>query len=215
MTLQSGLKRESPKHRPFRWFLAISLGATLGIAAGFNLKATVSIVDGESMAPTFRSGAYVLAKPIASALTRGDIVLVDDDKEEYALKRIVGMPGETIHLWRGFVFINRTLLFEPYLPRYTLTAPDQRRQQNKFELGADEYFVMGDNRLYSSDSRYYGPVRRNHIKSRISAPHNDPRAEFRPYTLPDLGKTLIRPKSPERPPSTEPQLAGGNNLHGF
>src|SRR4051794_21924546 len=98
----------------FRWLFTVSLSPVLGIAAGHKVIAaisgSVSVVDGNSMSPTYTSGERVYTAPISTPLQRGDIVLMDDRLEEYALKRIVGMPGETVHLWRGYVFINRIML---------------------------------------------------------------------------------------------------------
>jgi signal peptidase I len=116
---------------------------------------------------------------------------VDDGHSELALKRIVGMPWETVILWRGYVFVNRRLLREPYLPRYTFTFPSITNQVCVFELGEKQFFVMGDNRLCSIDSRSYGPIERKQIKRRVPA-DNTPRAQFAGYTLPQPGKRTIR-----------------------
>jgi signal peptidase I len=121
---------------------------------------------------------------------RGDVVVLDDGQKEYAMKRVVGMPGETVFLWRGKVFINKKLLYEPYLPKHTYTIPFER--QDFFVLGNDQYFVLGDNRMESADSRSYGPVNEDQLKRRIPAAPNALRAEFRPFTLPAPGKTLMR-----------------------
>jgi signal peptidase I len=170
--------------------LAVALAGLAGVAASRAFIGSVAVVDGTSMSPTFPSGTRVYTAPISSPLERGDIVVLDDGNKEYAMKRIVGMPGETVHLWRGKVFVNRKMLAEPYLPKHTFTCATER--QSVFILGGDQYFVLGDNRLYSSDSRTYGPVGRDHVKRRIVTVDGAPRAEFRPYTLPAAGKTLIR-----------------------
>jgi len=145
------------------------------------------------MAPTFMPGTRVYTAPIATPLKRGDIVLVDDGRKDYALKRIVGMPGEIVHLWRGYVFINRKMLREPYLAKHTYTFPDENTQTFVFELGPDQYFMLGDNRDHSSDSRTYGPVERKLIKSRAPSAGDASRAWFSAYTLPIGGKRAIRP----------------------
>jgi signal peptidase I len=180
-----------------RWLLAVVLGAIVGVAAGRtvigSVSGAVSVVDGMSMAPTFQSGARIYTAPISGPLERGDIVLIDDGKTDFALKRIVGLPGDTVHLWRGSVFINRRMLHEPYLPRFTYTSPDEHTETFVFRLKADEYFVLGDNRPCSVDSRNYGPVRRNQIKSRVPFPPHILRPTSAPYTLPADGKRTIRP----------------------
>jgi signal peptidase I len=185
------------QQRPCRWLVAVLCAALAGIATGHTVIASVSgsvsVVDGVSMAPTFRPGTRVYTAPISIPLERGDIVLIDDGRKDYALKRIVGMPGEILHLWRGCVFINRKMLREPYLPKHTYTFPDEKTDTFVFELGADQYFVLGDNRDCSSDSRTYGPVDRKHIKSRVPTSDTVSRARFTAYTLPASGKRAIRP----------------------
>jgi len=121
---------------------------------------------------------WVHACPIAEPLRRGDVVVLNDGSEGDAIKRIVGLPEETVHLWHGYVFINNRILVEPYLPRCVYTFPRQR--QAVFVLGPDQYFVLGDNRPRSADSRMYGPVERNQLKTRIPLPPGTERARFGP-----------------------------------
>ncbi len=179
-----------------RWLLAIAVGAAAGIVAGrtviASISGSVSIVDGLSMSPTYAPGARVYTAPITTPLQRGDIVLIDDGNKGEALKRVIGMPGETVHLWRGAVFVNRQMLREPYLPRLTFTFPDERAHTFVFRLGADQYFVLGDNRLRSLDSRSYGPVGRKHIYSRVPCQEMDLRPDFASFILPPPGKRTVQ-----------------------
>jgi signal peptidase I len=186
------------KKEPCRWLITVIIAAFIGIAAGHTVLGSfgsVSVVDGQSMVPTYQSGARVYTTSISTPLARGDIVLLDDGKKEYALKRVIGLPGETIALWRGYVFVNCHMLAEPYLPKYTFTFPDEKRETRIFRLENEEYFVLGDNRMFSIDSRAYGPVDRSHIKSRVPAASAELRPRFVPFTLPVDGKRLIRPVS--------------------
>ena len=80
----------------------------------------------------------------------------DGHFQEYATKRIVGLPGELIEFRDHQVRINGKPLVEPYLGKATLTESEFP----SFRLGPDEYFVLGDNRPDSYDSRFYGPVNR-------------------------------------------------------
>jgi signal peptidase I len=183
---------------PCRWLITVVLAAFIGIAAGHTVLGSfgsVSVVDGRSMAPTYESGARVYTTPISTPLARGDIVLVDDGRKEYALKRVIGLPGETVELWRGYVFVNCRMLYEPYLPKYTFTFPDERRDTFVFRLENEEYLVLGDNRTFSVDSRSYGPIERSRIKSRVPRATSEPRPRFVPYTLPVDGNRSIRPVS--------------------
>jgi signal peptidase I len=180
---------------PVRWATTVAFAAIVGIAAGRTVLGSfgsLAVVDGESMAPTYQPGARIYIAPISSAVERGDVVLVDDGHKEYALKRIIGLPGETIQLWRGFVFINEKLLREPYLPPHTYTFPDENEETRCFVLGAEQYFLMGDNRLCSVDSRGYGPVHRTQLKSRVPTPGGASQAYTDAYTLPAKGKRTIR-----------------------
>jgi signal peptidase I len=186
------------RKEPCRWLITVVIAAFIGIAAGHTVLGSfgsVSVVDGQSMAPTYQSGARVYTTPISTPLARGDIVLIDDGKKEYALKRVIGLPGETIALWRGYVFVNCRMLAEPYLPKYTFTFPDERRETRIFRLENEEFFVLGDNRIFSVDSRFYGPIERSRIKSRVPATPGELRPRFVPFTLPVDGKRSIRPAS--------------------
>jgi signal peptidase I len=184
--------------QPLRWFLTVSLAAFLGIAAGrtvIDSFGSVSVVDGQSMLPNYPPGVRVYTTPVTTPLQRGDVVLLDDGHKDYALKRIVGLPGETVELWRGYVFVNCRLIEEPYLPKHTFTFPDQRTDAFVFHLDNDHYLVLGDNRIASSDSRFYGPIRLQQIKSRVPMPPDAIRPHFLRFTLPAPGKRTIRPVS--------------------
>jgi len=174
--------------------MAVVCAGLMGVAAGhtvLGVSGSVSVVDGMSMVPTYQPGARVFAVPISTPLERGDVVLVDDGKSDYALKRIVGLPGERVQLWRGYVFINRKMLCEPYLAKHTYTCPDQTTELSSFKLDEGQYFILGDNREASVDSRAYGPVERRQIKSRVPLPSMP--SSFIGFTLPAPGSRMIRP----------------------
>ena len=181
---------------PFRWLLAIIFGGFLGVFAGHTVIASVSgsvsVVDGLSMSPTFPPGTRVYTAPISTPLARGDVVLINDGNKEYALKRIIALPGETVQMWRGYVFINGRMLKENYLAKHTYTLPDPFTQLCRFNLIEGQYFVMGDNRECSADSRRYGPIGRDQIKSRVPSEGESTRGCFGAYTLPLPGKRTIR-----------------------
>jgi len=181
---------------PCRMSIAAALAVVLGVGAGRVFIGSVYVVEGTSMDPTYPAGTHLYGTPISTPLDRGDVVLVDDGKDDYAVKRVVGLPGETLQLWRGRVFINRQMLIEPYLPKHTYTYPmEMARRGATFILGEREYFVLGDNRICSVDSRAYGPVHRKQVKRRVPLPDDFICAYYAPYTLPDYGNTLIRPTS--------------------
>src|SRR5690349_4647210 len=120
------------------------------------------IVEGSSMSPTLNAGDHALVNMLvrrAGRIERGQIVLIDDGHEEYATKRIIGLPGEKLEIKEKRVFINGYLLAEPYLRRNTDTVS----RCPEYQLGPKQYFVMGDNRGDSLDSRDYGPIWREAI----------------------------------------------------
>lgn len=128
------------------------------------------IVSGASMDPTFESKQYLIVDEISYHLgdpERGDVVIFRYPKnpEQYFIKRAIGLPGETVTVdERGVVVIKKVdgttfTMNEPYI-KYTKSDSVQTT------LGPDEYFMMGDNRAGSFDSRAWGPVSRDKIVGR-------------------------------------------------
>jgi len=167
---------------PCRFLLATVVAALLGVGAARAFIGSVSVVGGNSMSPNYPPGTWVYTAPISTPLERGDVVLIDDGNKDLAMKRIVGLPGEMVHLKHGYVFINRRILLEPYVPRKVYTFP--REREGVCVLGEEQYFVLGDNRPTSTDSRTYGPITRDQIKRRIPSPDGTVRAHFGPNFLP-------------------------------
>ena len=122
-------------------------------------------VQGDSMLPTLCSGDYVLvssAKAEDRMMLRGSIV-VTTQIGRTDVKRIAGLPGERITFTEGTLLIDGIRLVEPYLRGLPAVIGLDFAE---YELGRDEYFLMGDNRARSTDSRYFGPVDRNRIEGR-------------------------------------------------
>ena len=142
-------------------------------------------VDGRSMYPTLKDGEFGFTNVggvLLNGVKRGDIVVVtmeEKGQKTHWVKRVIGMPGDTISCVNDIVFINGKVLDETqYIdPDYRQSCVDQSGYFNKvpnadntdvqdFEevkLGDDEYYVMGDNRPYSKDSRYVGPVKKSQL----------------------------------------------------
>jgi len=186
--------------RAVRWLLAIACGLAAGIYGGYvvlsRLPASVSVVQGSSMAPTFEPGARIYTTPVNRPLRRGDIVLLHDNQNGCAIKRVIGLPGDKVELRRGFVLINGKILREPYLPRYTFTYPDDVVKKNAFALGSGNYFVLGDNRDSSYDSRNYGPLPLGDIVG-IVPQKGAPVPEFASFALPVHGRNATGPRKEE------------------
>jgi signal peptidase I len=116
------------------------------------------------MVPTFSNGDYVLTDELTYRIRppeRGEVVVFHDvsDPSTYLIKRIIGLPGETVLVKNNTVTIenkqnpNGFVLNETYLPAGTITSAD-----NTWTLSSSSYFMMGDNRAVSYDSRSWGPL---------------------------------------------------------
>ena len=133
---------------------------------------TTIAVQGRSMSPTLDNGKrYYLNRwfYLFRAPCRGDVVVVKDpNHDDYAAKRIIAGPSDFLFLKEGVVYLNGQRLSEPYLGTNMRTDSIIRKNEWLI-LGPSEYYLMGDNRILSEDSRYYGPVRRSVIIGRIVA----------------------------------------------
>ncbi len=130
------------------------------------------IVQGASMDPTFSTGQFLIVDRVTYRFEephRGDVIVFEypNNPSVYYIKRIIGLPGETVEVRGGEVFVMNTLhpdglkLDEPYVDA-SHNSSDTIREK----LGDTEYFVMGDNRAQSSDSRVWGPLKRDLIVGR-------------------------------------------------
>lgn len=119
------------------------------------------VVGGE-MEPTFREGQTITAVPVApDEVERGDPVIYRLPNGDIHLKRVVGLPGETIRISRGHVIVDDTQLAEPYA---TGIADDERLVPE--QLAGDEFYILSDNRADGYDSRHHGPVAADQIIAR-------------------------------------------------
>lgn len=171
-TFSQSMSRKKPQWRR----LAASLGATQWrLLFGVALVALVTVlvqrflvrmvvIQGESMNPTFSEGQVCLVRMAPGTVTRGDVVIVHDGSAT-SIKRVVGLPNESLLFRNGRVYVNGHELAEPYLGQTARTYPVY---QTRFTLGRENVFVMGDNRGRSEDSRIYGPLRAGAILGRVA-----------------------------------------------
>jgi len=130
------------------------------------------VVEGSSMEPDFHDHEYVLIEKISYRFhtpSRGDVIVFryPNNPSVNYIKRVIGLPGETIHIENGLVSINGRQLSEAYLASGEKTFESRNTDQAyETKLSADQFFVMGDNREHSSDSRDWGPLKRNFIIGR-------------------------------------------------
>jgi len=117
------------------------------------------------MMPAFNDGDKVLMDKNIGELKRGDVItfLYPKDRTKWYLKRIIGLPGETVEIREGKVYINGQVLDEPYVDE---TFNQMKANFPPKKVAEYNYFVMGDNRDNSSDSRYWGTVDKDLIKGK-------------------------------------------------
>lgn len=129
-------------------------------------------VRGESMEPNFHNMDYLIVDELSYRFhqpQRGEVIVFRDPNNlnQRFIKRIIGLPNETVIIENGKVIIqqdgNSFILEEPYLPEGTKTYGEI-----KIHLKEDEYFVLGDNRASSLDSRSFGPIKRNLIIGKVA-----------------------------------------------
>ena len=117
-------------------------------------------VSGTSMDKTLTNGQILILYKL-SDIKRDDIVVVDKKVQGSTLiKRLIALPGETIECINGKIFINDKEYDDKYAYGITEDFP-------KVELKEDEYFILGDNRIVSEDSRYFGPIKKKNIRGYI------------------------------------------------
>lgn len=123
-------------------------------------------VVGSSMENTYFTGDRILIFRL-SRIDRGDVVvLVDpDNTEELLIKRCVAIPGDSVEIKNDHLYINDTAVEEPYIKDSNVGAPGILSE--RVVLKKDEYIVLGDNRLESTDSRVFGAVDKNSIVGEV------------------------------------------------
>ncbi len=132
---------------PIRWFIAQPF-----------------IVKGASMEPTFLNGEYLIVDQLTYRFedpARGDVIIMryPKDPSVYFIKRIVGLPGETVELQGKKIIIRGEADTEPIILNENFLSENRVRDEfSVYELSTEEYFVMGDNRVESSDSRSWGAL---------------------------------------------------------
>lgn len=183
------------KRRWWRFGLTAVLSVALVCSIAFNLLFQIDYTKGVSMAPTLADGQMLVVwRPKAMATLHvdyhaGDIVVAKNESAKLGLKegdllvkRLIGLPGQTVGVTRSTVEINGRPLGEPYVvhamdnvdyayggeanggsyfrtPGYTATT----------KLTAHQYFLLGDNRPQSADSRWFGPVRQAQLRGKVAA----------------------------------------------
>ena len=115
------------------------------------------------MDKTLKAGEILLLEKVDKNYKRYDIVVIKEGRERI-IKRIIGMPGESIKIIEGIIYINGEAIDDKYASSYT-----ENFSLSKFDLEVipeDSYFVLGDNRIVSKDSRILGPIKKSQIQGK-------------------------------------------------
>ena len=163
-------EKEKTKAQSFWELVRFALIALIIVVPIRLFVAEPFIVSGSSMVPTFENGDYLIVDKISYELgdpKRDDVVVFryPNDTTKFFIKRIIGLPNETVDIKGNDVTITNGT----HTAGFKLDQPFVKNLANNdthFVLKSDEYFVMGDNRSASSDSRYWGAVKRNLLTGR-------------------------------------------------
>jgi signal peptidase I len=161
-----------------RWIAEWAIIVIVAVVVAFLVRTYVAqtfFVPSTSMYPTLKAGDRIVVNKLAfdyGSIDRGDIVVFKTPPAEHCggprvpdlVKRVIGLPGETISARNGHVYITGKVLNQPWLPKVKSTytsnfGPDK--------IPKGDYFMMGDNRVASCDSRMWGPVKRSYIVGKV------------------------------------------------
>jgi signal peptidase I len=150
----------------------VTILVALAVACGFRGKELI-VLQGTAMLPSFKDGQRLKVKRFdlfeEPDLKRGDVVvfLFPDDPSKSYIKRLIGLPGDQIEIVEGKVIVNGQELNEPYVDsRFN----QSHRSQELIFVKPNYYYVLGDNRDNSSDSRIWGLVPERYIYAKVVSP---------------------------------------------
>jgi signal peptidase I len=214
-----GRKRPGLMSRNVLWRDVAEIVLLIAVIYTFvNLATARAVVEGTSMRPNFETGQLVIVNRFAyffSAPARGDVVVLHNPRnsDEDFIKRVIGLPGETVQILNGRVYVNGTSLDEPYVSQSNVCQVCD----GEWTLGPDEYFVLGDNRRSSHDSHNFGPIARRLIVGQAWIRYW-PLPDFQVIQHPNYGPvnevhvplppTPTRTPSPYTPVPADPWLPG-------
>jgi signal peptidase I len=177
---ESGRGAQRRRHSIWREVLEWALVLVVALSVMLVIQATslqAFRIPSDSMVPTLKRGDRILVNRWSyrvHAVHRGDIVVFDrpDDpsiKEDHLVKRVIGLPNESVTIADNRVLINGEVLDEPYLPQGTVIAAVGSHPcppADPCQVPDGQVWVMGDNRSFSYDSRYFGPIKESKIVGR-------------------------------------------------
>ncbi len=164
-----------PRRRSHRWILEWIVVILVAVGVAFGVRTFVAqtyYVPSTSMWPTLKAGDRIVVNKLYGTIHVGDIIVFKRPPAEDCggppvpdlVKRVVGLPGQTVSAHGGQVYITGKLLKEPWLPKGPQTYT---RMSKPFTVPKGDYFVMGDNRVNSCDSRMWGPVKASYVVGKV------------------------------------------------
>lgn len=167
----------SPNVEGFRDFIETIFLSLIIIFLIYQFVGSMEVVSGPSMEPNFSSNQRILVDRIShkwKPYQRGEIVVLSPpgDETKHFIKRIVGVPGDIIKVFECGVFISNNngkfKLNEPYISKDVCTTGGSNLLEGRsIKLTEGQYVVMGDNRMYSVDSRVFGPITSKNLIGRV------------------------------------------------
>jgi signal peptidase I len=154
------------KNEFWEWTKALMIALALAGIIRYLLFAPI-VVDGDSMLPTLQDDNRMIVNKVVysiSDINRFDIVVFKATEDKDYIKRVIGLPGETIKYENDKLYVNGLLVDEPYLTQFRQEEPERFTTFVKeTTVPAGHVFVLGDNRNHSRDSRHIGPVNVDNI----------------------------------------------------
>lgn len=170
--------------------IAVAALVAWGVQA---LAVETFFIPSASMTPTLAVHDRILVQKAFFSwhdIREGDMVVFHAPAAEHCggdeggdlVKRVIGLPGQVIYSWRGIIYVNYKPLSEPYLPKADPLGPAIASPEHPYTVPAGDFFVLGDNRSDSCDSRYWGPVSGPSVIGKVVATiWHDGHPEFNAY----------------------------------
>ena len=165
--LAQTIDRPHLRRRTFLYEIVETLVLIIAIYSLVDLASVRFYVDGPSMEPSFYTGQRVIVSRVNYLLgepERGEIIVFESPDrpgiDPPLIKRVIGLPGDVVEIRDALVYVNGALLDEPYINE---ACNPGNCPNDVWELADNEFFVMGDNRNRSRDSRRFGPITHDHI----------------------------------------------------
>lgn len=148
------------KKELLEWLVAVGIGIAI-VAFIRSTFLTTYHIEGDSMLPSLHSRDQVVVLRHTS-IDRGDIVILKRPNESDIVKRVIGLPGDQIQFIQNEIYINGTKLNEAYIE-----GQEFQLDEKSFEVGQNAYFILGDNREKSLDSRQLGEFDTNRLVGEV------------------------------------------------